>query len=307
MILNHINSCTWKNKHYKTIILIISVGITLNFLENVSAEEVLLPSWIKNSAVWWGQDKISDQDFIYALQYLVENKLLAIPKPEITEPECGPGLVLEEATDECVIQDKSESHGIFVDSIDEHQKIVLSMIKATTLWWGEDKISDQDFINALQYLVENKIITLEHEKLRKSQLEQKSQPMYLSVWPKIDRIEDFQVQGHKNSDSYHLKFKLVDIHQNQVSADGTISIVIMDDRNRILYLNGFSIKKSSYQESFDAFGGDTDSEKVYAWDIETSDIKSGFTPFGKAKIIFTDRSGNNFESEYDKVSIPQFN
>ena len=307
MILNHINSCTWKNKHYKTIILIISVGITLNFLENVSAEEVLLPSWIKNSAVWWGQDKISDQDFIYALQYLVENKLLAIPKPEITEPECGPGLVLEEATDECVIQDKSESHGIFVDSIDEHQKIVLSMIKATTLWWGEDKISDQDFINALQYLVENKIITLEHEKLRKSQLEQKSQPKYLSVWPKIDRIQDFQVQGHKNSDSYHLKFKLVDIHQNQVSADGTISIVIMDDRNRILYLNGFSIKKASYQESFDAFGGDNDSEKVYAWDIKTSDIKSGFTPFGKAKIIFTDRSGNNFESEYDKVSIPQFN
>ena len=307
MILNHRNSCTWKNKHYKIIILIISVGITLNFLENVSAEEVLLPSWIKNSAVWWGEDKISDQDFINALQYLVENKLLAIPKPEITEPECGPGLVLEEATDECVIQDKSESHGIFVDSIDEHQKIVLSMIKTTTLWWGEDKISDQDFINALQYLVENKIITLEHEKLRKSQLEQKSQPMDLSVWPKIDRIEDFQVQGYKNSDSYHLKFKLVDIHQNQVSADGTISIVIMDDRNRILYLNGFSIKKSSYQESFDAFRGDKDSEKVYAWDIKTSDVKSGFTQFGKAKIIFTDRSGNNFESEYDKVSIPQFN
>jgi hypothetical protein len=46
---------------------------------------------------------------------------------------------------------------------------------------------------------------------------------------------------------------------------------------------------------------------VYSWEIKTSNIKSGFTPNGKAKIIFTDRSGNNFESEYDKVSIPQFN
>jgi len=307
MILNHSNSCTWKNKHYEIIILIISVVIILNFLENVSAEEVLLPSWIKNLAVWWAEDKISDQDFVYTLQYLVQKHLLVIPKPKIIEPECGPGLVLEETTNECVIQNNSEPHGIFVDAVDEHQKIVLSMIKVTTLWWGQDKISDEDFINALQYLVENKIIILEHEKLQKPHLEQNSQSRDLTVLPKIDRIEGFQVQGHKNSDSYHLKFKLVDIHQNQVSADGTISIVIMDDRNRILYLNGFSIKKSSYQESFNAFGNDKEGDVVYAWDIQTSDIKSGFTPFGKAKIIFTDRSGNNFESEYDKVSIPQFN
>jgi len=213
---------------------------------------------------------------------------------------------LEEITNECVIQDEFESQEIFFESINEHQKIVLSLIKTTTLWWGQDKISDQDFINALQYLVENNILVLEHEKL-KPQLKQESQPTDLIVWPKIDRIDDFQVQGHKNIDSYHLQFKIIDIHQNPISADGTISIVIMDERNRILYLDGFSIKKSNYQESFDAFGEDKDSELIYSWEIKTSNIKSGFTPYGNAKIIFTDRFGNNFESEYSKVSIPQFN
>ena len=306
MILNRRNSCIWKNKQHETVILIISMGLTLSFLENISAEEFLLPSWIKTSAVWWGQDKISDQDFVYTLQYLVANNLIVIPKPEITESKCGPGLILEETTNECVIQDELENEEIFLESINEHQKIVLSLIKTTTLWWGQDKINDQDFINALQYLVENNILILDHEKL-KPQLKQELQPTDLIVWPKIDKIDDFQVQGHKNIDSYHLKFKLIDIYQNQVSADGTISIVIMDERNRILYLNGFSIKKSNYQESFNAFGEDKDSEIVYSWDIKTSNIKSGFTPYGKAKIIFTDRFGNNFESEYNKVSIPQFN
>jgi len=300
------NSNTWKNKHYIIIILLISIGITLSCLENISAEEILLPSWIKTSAVWWGQDKISDQDFIYTLQYLVENKILVIPTPEIIELQCGPGLVLEETTNKCIIQAKSESHEIFLDSINAYQKSILSLIKTTTLWWGQDKISDQDFINALQYLVENNILTLDHKKLQ-SFPKQESQDLDLIVWPKIDRIEDFQVQGHKSIDSYHLKFQLIDINRNHVSADGTISLVIMDDRNRILYLNGFSIKKSDYQESFNAFGDDKNGETMYSWEIKTSNIKSGFTPFGKAKLIFTDRSGNYFESEYDKVSIPQFN
>jgi hypothetical protein len=306
MIQKRRNSFTWLNKHYEIAFLIISVGLTLSFLENISADEVILPSWIKTSAVWWGQDKISDQDFINALQYLIENDLLVILEPQITESKCGPGLVLEEATDECIIHNESVSQEIFNESIIEHQKIVLSMIKTTTLWWGQDKISDQDFINALQYLVENNILTLDDEKL-KSQLPQEPQPIDFIAWPQIDRIDDFQVQGHKNTDSYHLQFKLIDIHQNQVSADGTISIVIMDERNRILYLDGFSIKKSDYLESFNAFGEAEDGEMAYSWEIKTSDIKSGFTQLGKAKIVFTDRSGNNFESEYDKVSIPQFN
>src|SRR3990170_8597160 len=108
---------------------------------------------IKNTKVWWGEDKISDKDFVSALQYLVENKLLVIPESEIPEPSCGPGLVLDETTDKCVIHDELDTTGIFIDTIDEQQKIVVSWIKVTTLWWGQDKISDQDFIDALQYLV----------------------------------------------------------------------------------------------------------------------------------------------------------
>jgi len=294
--------------YYKFLVLtFFSLGFFYSLIQNVSAQEEILPLWLKTTAIWWGEDKISDTDFVNTLQYLVENKLLVIPEPEIPKPSCGPGLVLDETTDECVIHDELDTNGIFVDTIDEHQKIVVSLIKVTTLWWGQNKTSDLDFINALQYLVENNVIKLESEIQSKPLAKQKPLPEDLIIWPKIDRIEDFKVQGHKNTDLYHLQFKLIDINKNTVNPDGTISIIIMDDRNRILYLDAFSIRKSNYEKSFEAFGESEDGKNIFAWDIKTSDIKPGFTEYGKAKLIFTDRYGNNIESEFVKISIPQFN
>jgi hypothetical protein len=301
------NSILMKNRYKLLVLTFFSIGLFSSLIENISAQEETLPLWLKTTAVWWGEDKISDQDFVSSLQYLVENKLLVIPEPKIPEPSCGPGLVLDETTDECVIHDKSDGKGIFVDTIDEHQKIVVSWIKVTTLWWGQDKISDQDFINALQYLVENNVLTLEPEIQHQVQTKQKPLPADIIIWPKIDRIEDFKVQGHKNTDSYHLQFKLIDINKSPLNPDGTISIVIMDDKNRILYLDAFSIRKSNYEKSFEAFGESEDGKNVFAWEIKTSDIKSGFTEYGKAKLIFTDIYGNNFESEFVQISIPKFN
>lgn len=301
------NSILMKNRYKLLILTFFSIGLFSSLIENISAQEEILPSWLKTTAVWWGEDKISDQDFVSTLQYLVENKLLVIPEPEIPEPSCGPGLVLDETTNECVTHDKSDTTGIFIDTIDEQQKIIVSWIKVTTLWWGQDKISDQDFINVLQYLVENNVLTLESEIQHKIQTKQKPLPADIIIWPKIDRIEDFKVQGHKNTDLYHLQFKLVDINKSPVNPDGTISIVIMDDKNRILYLDAFSIKKSNYEKSFEAFGESEDGKNIFAWEIKTSDIKSGFTEYGKAKLIFTDRYGNNIESEFIQISIPKFN
>jgi len=297
-----------KKNYYKIICLtIFSLGFLINFPQDILAEQENLPLWLKTTAVWWGEDKISDNDFVFALQYLVDKKILVIPEIEILEHVCGPGLVLDEITDECIIPDESDSEGIFADTIDTQKNIVLSWIKITTLLWGQDKITDEDFINALQYLVENNVLILDSEEPPKPIIEKKPLPADLIIWPKIDKIEDFHVQGHKNIDSYYLQFKLIDVDRKPVSADGTISIAFLDDRNRILYLDSFSIKKSDYTESFNAFDEGDNSDDVFAWEIKTSDIKSGFTPYGMAKLVFTDRYGNNFDKEFDRISIPQFN
>ena len=304
-ILNY--SSNGKKTHYEIItITIFSLAFLVSFPQDVIAEQETFPPWLKTTAVWWGEEKISNNDFVFALQYLVDEKILVIPEIESLEPKCGPGLVLDENTDDCVIPDESESEGIFVESIDSQKNIVVSWIKLTTLWWGQDKISDEDFINALQYLVENNVLILESEAPRAPLIEKKPLPEDIIIWPKISQIEDFQIQGHQNVDSYQFQFKLVDEDLRPVSADGTVSLAILDDRNRILYLDSFSIKKSNYVESFNAFDEGDEGINVFAWEIKTSDIKSGFTPYGMAKLVFTDRYGNNFESQFDKVSIPQF-
>ena len=64
------------------------VGVVLGLSINVSAEEGLIPSWIKTTAGFWVDDQISDSEFIAALQYLVEQDVLIIPeKDKTTESE----------------------------------------------------------------------------------------------------------------------------------------------------------------------------------------------------------------------------
>lgn len=319
-----------KNNLEIAAIAIFSLGLITSLLEDASAEEETFPLWLKDIAVWWGNDKISNEELVSSLQYLVDKKILVIPDRGIGIPDCDSGLILNKTTFDCDINDESESKGIFIDAVDEQQKIVVSWIKKTTLWWGQDKIGDQDFMNALQYLVENNVITKESVKERKAPVEQKPLPGDLIVWPKIDRIQDIKIQGHGNSEVYNLQFKLVDEDRRALVADGTISIVMIDDRNRILYMDAFSIKKQmnsipgktygsgSYgnvTKTFDSFEdsdeciGCTNSHdrEIFSWEIETEDIKRGFTDSGIAKVVFTDRYGNNFESENIPISIPQFN
>ena len=39
-------------------------------------KDIVIPSWIKNNADWWADDKISDSDFLYGIKYLIENDVI---------------------------------------------------------------------------------------------------------------------------------------------------------------------------------------------------------------------------------------
>ncbi len=45
-----------------------------DFLQKI--EERTVPYWIKNNAGWWADDKISDADFIYGIEHLINNKII---------------------------------------------------------------------------------------------------------------------------------------------------------------------------------------------------------------------------------------
>ena len=43
-----------------------------------SSAQDAIPSWIKNNAGWWADDKISDSDFLSGIKFLVETKIVKI-------------------------------------------------------------------------------------------------------------------------------------------------------------------------------------------------------------------------------------
>jgi len=55
----------------------IIVGASITVM--ASAEENLVPSWIKNTSSFWVNDEISDAEFVNAMQYLINKEILEIP------------------------------------------------------------------------------------------------------------------------------------------------------------------------------------------------------------------------------------
>lgn len=59
-----------------TILLSVAI-ISIGFSVNISAQQSYsIPNWIKNTAKWWGEGKITDSDFIKGIQYLIDNNIL---------------------------------------------------------------------------------------------------------------------------------------------------------------------------------------------------------------------------------------
>ncbi len=61
--------------------LILSIGI-IPILPNIDAQEPSIPPWIKNTAEFWINGQITDQEYLDSLQFLVEQGILTIPQSE---------------------------------------------------------------------------------------------------------------------------------------------------------------------------------------------------------------------------------
>ncbi len=92
--------------------------------ENVSTNQTSTdtPLWIKNDAKKWVEGKISDRDFVLAVQELVRIGVILPPKPEY------------------------ELENIDIIKIPK-------WVKLSAEWWVDDKVSDEEFRNAMSFLV----------------------------------------------------------------------------------------------------------------------------------------------------------
>ena len=97
-----------------------------------------IPEWVKPIAKWWSEGNIDDSEFISALLYLIENKIIQIPPVEI--------------------QSDSE------DKIPE-------WVKNNAREWAYDKIDDIAFVSGIQHMIEYGLITVNVQNITQSQEE----------------------------------------------------------------------------------------------------------------------------------------
>jgi len=53
----------------------------MGFSIGASAQNSIVPEWVKNNAKWWSEGAISDADYITSLTYLISNGIIDIPIP----------------------------------------------------------------------------------------------------------------------------------------------------------------------------------------------------------------------------------
>jgi len=145
-----------------------------DFLQKI--EERTIPYWVKNNAGWWAEDKISDDDFIAGIEYLIKNKIISISS-----------------------QNNKENSS----------DVIPSWIKNNAEWWSAGQISDEDFLSGIKYLIENSVIKVNaptNSELVQKELERKA-------WNFEQYLKDIQ-NDIKNQNRYVENIKVIIIVVN---------------------------------------------------------------------------------------------
>jgi len=93
-----------------------------------SPKSAVIPDWIRNNAEWWSKGLIKEGDFLFGIQYLVNQGIIVMPKPVVTLQTTLP--------------------------------FTPNWIKDIAGWWSSGQISDDDFATGLTYLIEHGIIRI---------------------------------------------------------------------------------------------------------------------------------------------------
>ena len=109
--------------------------ITLDIQYEGDDEQSKIPQWIKNSIKWWAEDKINEHDFILGIQYLIRNGILNPPSPENQS-----------------IENNEESQALGIK--------IPKYVKQNALWWSQDKITDDEFFDGVQYLMKKGFLVI---------------------------------------------------------------------------------------------------------------------------------------------------
>jgi len=108
-----------------TIGIIVSCSVFI-FNSQVNGEGYYVPSWMKNTAKWWSQGQVSDDDFVKGVQYMIQKGVMQVPTP-------GPPIT--------------------------NNSTIPTWVKSNAGLWATGQAPSDEFVIGIQYTLQNKILT----------------------------------------------------------------------------------------------------------------------------------------------------
>ena len=87
-----------------------------------------IPPWVRDTAEWWADGFINDEDFVSGVEFMIEQEIIFIPNLEKSE----------ETT----------------------EQEIPTWVRSNAEWWASGQITDEDFATGLEYLVKKGIIVV---------------------------------------------------------------------------------------------------------------------------------------------------
>jgi len=138
---SHIILRSWDTqKHSSDLVLLDALEVTgppaeIEQILKVSTTEIEftevaqgIPIWVKNNANWWSERQIGDDDFVAGIEYLIEQNIINVPL----------------AKSSIVISEPAIKIPDYIHNI--------------AGWWADESIPDDEFVQALQWLITNGIM-----------------------------------------------------------------------------------------------------------------------------------------------------
>ena len=96
-----------------------------------------IPSWIKNTAGWWADGKVTDVEFLQGITYLINNRIIVIAdSPTFKSAD---------------------------NTTRSSDSTIPKWIKNTAGWWADGDIPDSTFVSGIQWLIRNGIMQISLE------------------------------------------------------------------------------------------------------------------------------------------------
>ena len=104
-----------------------TTSIPIMIHKNTTNDSLLIPDWIREDALLWSEEKITDDKFTDIINYLIKNEIITISENQFDAMEVNK---------------------------------IPSWIRTTTGWWTDAQIDDKTFVESLEFLVKKSIIPI---------------------------------------------------------------------------------------------------------------------------------------------------